>query len=730
MGYFDNNVHMNGAGTTYQAFLDLADAAEAKGGQIGNRTVRLVKAGDGLATTTSRGTKGARATQIADARNAFLLAIAREFGYAARNIAEKTLGAGADAVPLTARSIRAVNQALGDKGALAAESALVRQFKMDFDIEVAAARQYLSLRMGVAVGELDRGKIQAVALKLIEDGTFPNTKDGLRRAVRDVAAPRVAAAARLEPMLRAKGVPAQLAPAFADKLAAKGVEVLDNSSLHHGDAVTAALDALAAKFLEEDPDAIAALAVDNAETLLATLFGRDGLEDEDAQKALNALKSKLNALKRDNLPPAAFKAGCETALKVTVRTYCVRQIAMNMAMVDSDNPAYGRIGSRFYDALGFGKGENDRAVTDYALWKLPSEDITKRLASDAKTPAELRRQAAKLVFTSIAEDYMNQLPPLADEHRDMANAKLPVVRKIASALVDRFETAATDGDFANLAADFKTQVARQLDRTNATLKNLDPALEQAKGELEGRLGQLATQHGIQLTQGIRDMLAKTLGEATAKMKLDASGVQKTLTVDECKAALLDRVEKKWLASCRQAAAEIGASALAPEQKKAFLAKIMEDKVDAGHVKMALKTVPAFDAKELVAAAKAGDGRQFAEQFSRFIAKTNAMLTDKAELTSIEGSDDYSGFMGTAAELLFVLNPDLVETVRGLDADTRGKLLEDAEQASSGKSREIQAKAAAEADKQQARIVAHEARYWSAANACVMQLQQEAAADGV
>lgn len=35
MGYFDNNIHMNGAGTTYQAFLDLADAAEAKGGWRG-----------------------------------------------------------------------------------------------------------------------------------------------------------------------------------------------------------------------------------------------------------------------------------------------------------------------------------------------------------------------------------------------------------------------------------------------------------------------------------------------------------------------------------------------------------------------------------------------------------------------------------------------------------------------------------------------------------------------
>lgn len=68
MGLFDNNIHMNGAGTTYQSFLDLADEAEQKGGKIGERTVRLVKAGDGLATTTSHGTTGARADQICGAR--------------------------------------------------------------------------------------------------------------------------------------------------------------------------------------------------------------------------------------------------------------------------------------------------------------------------------------------------------------------------------------------------------------------------------------------------------------------------------------------------------------------------------------------------------------------------------------------------------------------------------------------------------------------------------------
>ena len=146
MGIFDKNIHMNGSGTTYQAFLDLADAAEEKGGTIGDRTVRLVKAGDGLATTTSLGTKGARADQIAGARNAFLQAIAREYGYAARDIALKTLGAGKNAVPLTARSIRAVNRALGNKEALAADSAFIREFKGDFEIEVSFVRMNLSSR--------------------------------------------------------------------------------------------------------------------------------------------------------------------------------------------------------------------------------------------------------------------------------------------------------------------------------------------------------------------------------------------------------------------------------------------------------------------------------------------------------------------------------------------------------------------------------------------------------
>ena len=106
MGIFDKNIHMNGSGTSYQAFLDLADAA-------------------------------------------------------AKN-----------------------DQAIGDKGALAAESALVRESKMEFDIAVGFVRTQREDRMGVTKSELDRGKIQAEALKLIREGKFPNNKDGLKAASR------------------------------------------------------------------------------------------------------------------------------------------------------------------------------------------------------------------------------------------------------------------------------------------------------------------------------------------------------------------------------------------------------------------------------------------------------------------------------------------------------------------------------------------------------------------
>ena len=727
MGIFDKNIHMNGAGTTYQSFLDLADAAEREGGTIGNRTVRLVKAGDGLATTTSLGTKGARADQIADARNAFLQAIAREYGYAARDIAAKTLGDGKDPVPLTARSIRAVNKALGDKGALAAESALIRQFKLDFDVEIVTAQQWLEFRMGVTGIKLDHAKVQAEVLKLVKEGKYPNTQSGMKEAIRDVAAPRVAAAARMESLFRARGVPEHWAPKLAAKAVDKAVAILDDTSVSHGDAVNDKLNTLATEFAAENNDfferfSIAETTADEAENLLKTMFGPNALDGEDAAKALENLKSKLDKLQYEKISKEDFEAECDNAFKLTVKSHIVRRIGMEMMLANSST-SYGRMGVRLYDALGVGNGENERALDDFRILKMPFEKIKNYAGLDAKSPEELRRQAAQLVFRCIAEDYVGKFPPIANGHPNLGTTKFAVAHTVVRDFVDRFASAVTDNDFAKLAEDFKAQLAQQFERVNTTLKNIDIAKEQAKGELEGKLQQIADQYGIQLTQGIKDMFAKTLVEATDKMLKDAHSVEKALAADECKAAILDRIEKKWLSLCRKAATEIESSALNPAQKKAFLAKIMAGNVDVMHVKIALKTVTAFDAKELVDAAKAGDGKKLAEQFFQFVAKTNAMITDKAELESVKGADDYSAFVGTAADLLFAIHPEIADGARGLAADPRAKLFDDAMEASIDKSRELQNQNRDGLTKLQEMAIGLEARHWSAATSCVMQLNQ-------
>ena len=222
------------------------------------------------------------------------------------------------------------------------------------------------------------------------------------------------------------------------------------------------------------------------------------------------------------------------------------------------------------------------------------------------------------------------------------------------------------------------------------------------------------------------MFAKTLVEATGKMLKDAHSVEKALSADECKAAILDRIEKKWLSLCRQAAAEIESSALDPAQKKAFLAKVMAGNVDVTHVKIALKTVTAFDAKELVDAAKAGDGKKLAAQLFQFVVKTNAMITDKAELESVKGADDYTAFVGTATDLLFAIHPEIADGARGLDAGPRAKLFDDAVEASIDKSRELQNRNRDGLTKLQELAMGLEARHWSAATSCVMQLNQAVA----
>jgi hypothetical protein len=199
-------------------------------------------------------------------------------------------------------------------------------------------------------------------------------------------------------------------------------------------------------------------------------------------------------------------------------------------MLANSSTSYGRMGVRLYDALGVGNGENDRAIDDFCILKMPFEKIKNYAGLDAKSPEELRRQAAQLVFRCIAEDYVGKFPPIANGHPNLGTTKFAVAHTVVRDFVDRFASAVTDDDFAKLAEDFKAQLAQQFERVNTTLKNIDIAKEQAKGELEGKLQQIADQYGIQLTQGIKDMFARTLVEATGKMLKDAHSVEKALSV--------------------------------------------------------------------------------------------------------------------------------------------------------------------------------------------------------
>lgn len=128
---------------------------------------------------------------------------------------------------------------------------------------------------------------------------------------------------------------------------------------------------------------------------------------------------------------------------------------------------------------------------------------------------------------------------------------------------------------------------------------------------------------------------------------------------------------------------------------------------------------------MVDAAKSGDGKKLAEQFCRFAGTTEAHVTDKAENKSIAGADDYTTCVGTCTTLLFIVNPEIGDGVRALDAGSRGKLFDDAVETSMEKSSELQKKDRTGLDDKQVKALMQDARSWSLATSCAMQLQQTA-----
>lgn len=583
--------------------------------------------------------------------------------------------------------------------------------------------------MGATKAEFDRGKIQDEVLKLIDDGKFSNDNAGLRAATRDVAAKRVAVASRLESLIRDKGIPARLASKFAETVLDDAVAVIDDLSIPDGEAVAAKFNELVATSFKRgqhlfDREGIAAGTEFDGKKLITEMFGEDALQTEGAQKALELLKSKLDKAKDEKIDMDAFKAKCAHALDLAVRTYALRMMGKEMMLETSENPSYGRAGIRLYDALGVGNGPNERAIDDYYFWKMDPSGMVTKFDIEGKDPDGLRREARKMVLQAIAVDYAGKLPKLPNEHPHLMTAKIATANAVSRDFVDRFESAATVEDFAKLAEDLKARLAVAVENVNASLKQIDLAIDEAKGELEERLGQMAGQYGFPVTKRMNDMVSSLISDARTSLQKAAPESDKPLSLEECKAAILARAEKKWLAPCRQAAGEIAASQLDPAQKKAFIAKVLENNFNVVHARIARKVASAFNSAEMIAAAKAGDGRKLAEQLHRFILTMNKQIKEREELDSIKGSEDYSACVTTSAELLFITNPDLLEGIRGLDAGSREKLFDDSADFSTAKSVEIQNQKRYTKNAAKSQAMGTEANYWAMATTCAVILQQQ------
>ena len=123
------------------------------------------------------------------------------------------------------------------------------------------------------------------------------------------------------------------------------------------------------------------------------------------------------------------------------------------------------------------------------------------------------------------------------------------------------------------------------------------------------------------------------------------------------------------------------------------------------------------------APQSGNGQALAAQSFQFVATTHAKVTDQAELGAIKDSDQTFSFVGTSTDLLFAMNPGIGDGIRGLDADAREKMFDDAVQTTYDKSRENQDTDKAGGDKAEADAMVLAAKNWSSATFCVMQLQQ-------
>ena len=188
---FDNNIHRNDGGRTYQSFLDIANAAEKKGGDVKGRAIRVVKHGDGLATTTSGIVFGSHVSQVNEACVAFLRAVEAEYGMAAKAAAYKKMLSqnGRSMIPLTARVIKSVSQSMARFESTKDSTAVVRQNISDIKATIKQVRdEYKANNPKLAnITTEEYAGIERDLLKAIEEETCDGTKEGILNTVRDLA---------------------------------------------------------------------------------------------------------------------------------------------------------------------------------------------------------------------------------------------------------------------------------------------------------------------------------------------------------------------------------------------------------------------------------------------------------------------------------------------------------------------------------------------------------------
>ena len=689
MGYFDRNIHMNGQGTSFDTFLRLAQSAEAKSGAIGNRTVRVVRDQNGLATTTSAGLKGERRQQISDARTAFLHAVESEYGMQGKAAAMKLLhDENGVKIPLTARLIRKVANSMKDFDGIKAENEIIRSNIGEIKRTIEQVGADLS-RKGLPVAErfdpADFGRIERDLIERLKSGKCQKTKNGVLNAVQELAKERyVDAYLENSASDRMKNVPESVRKTVQSRILSDMVQIVDDSddkNLLTGKLDKAIGERLAAlstffKNVQAHDEALQS-ALAKAKNEAAPVLGEDQIGEIDA--ALEKIKADIlagpdhpagNPGTYEDMAGVAeveserLDAFYRKKVDLAVQQFIVRR---NCEML-IEGPA-----KFLSDALGIPEANRirpgDFANGDGLAWTYKDE----YLKYDLGTLADVARQA---VFRKIAEEWTKTPQSKYEEDGDFDLHAFLAGDQFKN-LGQEFSRIDTPETAAEFAKKFKEQFTENAETTKARLENIRCSLDDAKVSLEGKL---KTLHFKALGFEPSEKTLKRFNEAIDRVKRELTdSVYKGLWVatdtKSCKEDIVTKVKDKFLEPLKQASGKVLGSKLPANQKKAFIATLFEGRTipDTLAVERALKVAPSYDAKKIADAVAKGDGAELAKEMKRFADKAKSLWNIVERKRNI-GTEKETMYVGTAAQLLVVTHPEIVEAYKSLPPQQRAGLV--------------------------------------------------------